>query len=368
MDRLFAQELPESVIKRLSIEAKRLGAINFGQGIPPFPTAPHIIDAAREALNEPDIGVYPNFLGSVELRQAIGTKFSLDPEKNILVTVGAMEGTATAILSLINNGDRVGVITPDYCNHFPEIQLARGKVIEISMKEGKAWQLDFDLIEKEAKAGMRLLILTNPNNPTGAVVNREDLKVLVDLSEKYGFWLLADETYYFLTYGEKAGSLLDFWSKSERLIVVRSFSKEYAMTGWRVGYCIAHESALKVFAKTHDALVGCTPKISQIAAHAAITGPQTIVDEYRKEYAKLRQIAIDALAGCKGISFTVPEGAYYLFLKSPISAETILRDAGVALVPGAVFGKAGKGYLRLSFAAKEDVLRDGLTRLVKFLR
>ncbi len=360
---MFAQNLPESVIKRLSIEAKRLGAINFGQGIPPFPTAPHIIAAAKAALDESDIGVYPNFLGSLELREAIGKKLSVDPAKNILITVGAMEGTATAILSIVQNGDRVGVITPDYCNHFPEIQLARGIIVEIPMIEKARWEIDLAAVEREAKVGLRLLILTNPNNPTGAVINREELKQLVALAKKYGFWMLSDETYSFLTYGEKAVSLLEFWNEYERLIVVRSFSKEYAMTGWRVGYILAEAQTLSVFAKTHDALVGCVPKISQIAAHAAITGPQTIVEEYRTHYGKLRRIALDAFADIKGISFAVPQGAYYIFFKSAISAEQILKVANVALVPGLVFGKAGEGHLRLSFAADEKVLLEGLGRL-----
>lgn len=380
MDRMFARDLPESVIKRLSIEAKRTGAINFGQGIPPFPTAPHIIAAAKAALDEPDIGVYPNFLGSVELRQAIaqtlsaGHQVSLDPLKNILVTVGAMEATAVAILSIVENGDRVGVITPDYCNHFPEVQLARGVAREISMIEKNQWELDFEKIAREAAVGMQLLILTNPNNPTGAVVSREKLRYLIKLAKKHKFWLLADETYSFLTYGKEFVSMLDFWNEHDRLIVVRSFSKEYAMTGWRVGYMIAREQALSIFAKTHDALVGCVTRISQKAAQAAITGPQTIVGWYRAQYGRLREIALKKLADAIDVSFAKPEGAYYVFVKytqkepSVVLADRVLAEAKVAVVPGSIFGKAGEGHLRISFAMEENTLSEGLQRLVKFFQ
>lgn len=379
MTKLFARDLPESVIKRLSIRVKALDGINLGQGIPSFPTPTHIREATKKALDERNIGVYPNFLGTIELRNAIIEKLNreysilLKAEENVLVTVGAMEGTAAAILSIVNTGERVGVVTPDYCNHFPQIQLARGKIVEIPMQEGTKWQLDLTQIEKEARKGLTLLIFTNPNNPTGAVFDREQIGQLVKLSNRYGLWILADETYAFLDYEKKFASLLEFWNESDRLIVVRTFSKKYAMTGWRVGYVLGTSDTIKVIAKTHDALVGCAPKISQRAAVAALTGPQQVVTDFVKVFKKRCDLAVHELDKLDDyVQFAKPEGAYYIFPKyrrkisSVELSDKILINARVAVVPGSVFGKSGERHLRLSFAVEDAILAEGISRLGKF--
>lgn len=381
MQKLFASRLPESVIKRLSIRVRELGGVNLGQGIPSFPTASHIREAARLALEEKDIGVYPNFLGTIELREAIARKLSADHhivlvgDKHILVTVGAMEATATAILSFVKDNDRVGIITPDYCNHFPQILLARGETIEIPLLESAVWQMDFKRIETEARRGLKLLILTNPSNPTGFVLSKKELKLLVALASKWGFWILADETYSFLVYEEEKSSLLDMWSQYDRLITVRSFSKEYAMTGWRVGYIVASEDIIHIFAKTHDVLTGCVPKISQRAAEVAISGPQAIVSEYKDVLTRRRQIvrkALDTMSD--SLTYIMPQGAYYIFpkykanLPSMELSEVLLRKARVAVVPGVVFGEAGEGHIRISFAVDDAVLMEGMKRLVRFFK
>lgn len=368
---MFASHFPESVIKQLTIRARELGAVNLGQGIPSFPTPPHIIAAAKAALDDPTIGVYPNFLGELELREAIARKLNKDI-KNILVTVGAMEGTATAILSIIQNGDRVGIVTPDYCNHFPQIMLARGEIVSLPLAEGKVWTLDLSFVEAAAKGGMKLLLLTNPSNPTGFVASRQEVQDLVALSTKYGYWILADETYSYLTYDTPYTSLLDFWDENERLIIVRSFSKEYAMTGWRVGYVVAREDTLKTFAKVHDSLVGCVPKISQRAAVAAITGSQDFVKQNQAIYARRRKITTDAINKTAVLTLPTVAGAYYAFVRydadqaSADVCDDLLTKAKVAVVPGAYFGEGGEGHFRLSFAVDDAILTEGLKRIRQF--
>lgn len=368
---MFASRLPESVIKRLTIRARELGAVNLGQGIPSFPTPPHVIEAAKEALDDPIIGVYPNFLGELELREAIAKKLKREA-KDILVTVGAMEGTATAILSLVENGDRVGIVTPDYCNHFPQVMLARGEIVALPLKEGKEWILDLPRIEKAAHKGLKLLILTNPSNPTGFVASKGELQALVAMAAKYGFWILTDETYSYLTYDAPHTSLLDFWGTYDRLITVRSFSKEYAMTGWRVGHVVASEEALKTFAKVHDSLVGCVPKISQRAAIAAISGPQDFVTRNQTAYARRRRTTMDAIANIPELHLPTVSGAYYAFpkytgKKSSIDVcEDLLMKAKIVVVPGSYFGQGGEGHFRLSFAVDDAILADGLSHLAQF--
>jgi len=364
MKHWFARDLPESVIKSLSIRARELGAVNLGQGIPSFATAPEVIEATGEALKDEHIGVYPNFLGDPELREAIAQRLNrqkglqLSGEKNILVSVGAMEGTATVIMSLVTDGDRVGVITPDYCNHFPQVQLARGEAVEIPMREG--WRPDLELVEREAKEGLKLLILTNPNNPTGTVWRKEELERLAGLAEKYDFWVLADETYEFLTYESESTSLLDFWDKTgDKLIVVRSFSKEFAMTGWRVGYVVARPELIKVFAKTHDALTGCAPKVSQRAALAALATQEETVKKQVEMYKTRRKLACEALAKIDGLNFVRPEGAYYILVDYPGEvdsmqmSEQLLTEAKVAVVPRGGFGRAGEGQERVAVSVGE---------------
>lgn len=375
---MFAYSLPESLIKGLSIRAKELGAINLGQGIPSFPTAAHIIAAAKSALSDPIIGVYPNFLGEQALRQAIAARHAREEhiavdESNVLVTVGAMEGTAAAILTVVETSNRVAIVTPDYCNHVPQVLLARGELVSIPLKEKSGWALDLDLLEQEAKKGLKLLVLTNPNNPVGSVLSREELASVVSIAKKHGFWLLADETYAFLTYDTPFVSLLSWWKEYDRLLVVRSFSKEYAMTGWRVGYVIARPKHIKSIAKVHDALTGCAPKISQKAAFAAITGPQAIVDRYRQAFTKRRQLTMDILQSENDrISFVPPLGAYYLFLKyrgtekSIPLCEQLLTKAKVAAVPGVAFGQGGEYHIRISFAVSEEILTEGIERMIRF--
>lgn len=396
---MFASRLPESIIKGLSIRARELGAVNLGQGIPSFPTAPHIIKAAKHALDDPTIGVYPNFLGELELRQAIAQKLKLS-EANILITVGAMEATATSILSLIQNDETVGIVTPDYCNHLPQALLARARVTEIplychsdpplaeknlSRMRDSTWQLDLPLIEQAAKSGLKLLIITNPSNPTGAVITKPQLDQLVQLAQKYAFWILSDETYNFLTYDQPFISLLDYKDQHDKLLIVRSFSKEYAMTGWRVGFLVANPDFIKQAAKVHDALVGCVPKISQRAALAALTGPQEIVREYIETLSRRRNLAIDLISQIPQLSLISPQGAYYAFpsfilraiehkanesrsshLTSVELCERLLTEAKVAVIPGAAFGLAGEGHFRVSFAVEDEVLKEGLNRVKIF--
>lgn len=376
---MFADTIHESVIKQLSIRIKKINGINLGQGIPSFPTSPHIIEAARAALDDPTIGVYPNFLGEIALRKALTDKLNsqyktdLDPEKNILITVGAMEATAAAIFSVVDYGDRVGVITPDYCNHLPQILLARGEIVEIPGIESAGWALNTEALETESKKGLKLVIVTNPNNPTGAVLTKKDIDGLVALSKKYGFWILSDETYSFLSYDRPFVSLFEYLNGYDKMFVVRSFSKEYAMTGWRVGYIVGNAAIIKGVARIHDALTGCVPKISQRAAIAALKGPQNIVDEYRTVLNRRRDIVCGYLDEMKEhLDYVRPQGSYYVFPKihseipSAELSDLILEKAAVAVVPGYAFGQAGEGHLRISFAVDDDVLTKGMKALKLF--
>lgn len=379
---MFAESLPESFIKSLSIRVKDVGGINLGQGIPSFPTAPHILDAARSALAESDIGIYPHLMGNHDFREAIAEKLRANhglsdiSSHDILITVGAMEATAAVMFSLIGDGDRVGVVTPDYANHFSQIQLARGVAVHIPLKEDDNWSLDIAHIEHEAKRGMKLLLITNPNNPTGAVFPKSQIEAIVQLSDTYGFWVLSDETYWFLTYGERAPSLIDFWhAENPRLLTVRSFSKEYAMTGWRVGYLVAKKEVRDLIGRAHDALVGTAPRISQRAAHAAIVSSQDIVAEYVREFTRRRSILCEGLDAIENaISYVPPRGAYYVMVRyasdmsSTDLSNNILEKVNVGVVPGSIFGEGGEHHFRISFGVTDELLRDALIRLKQYFK
>lgn len=376
-----AEQLPTSIIKASSNRAREIGAINLGQGIPSFSAPEAAKNAAIFALeNDPDIDKYPNYLGVPELRQEIANRLSNESMQNIkleniLITVGAMEACQTIISSIVEPGDRVAVITPDYATHFSQLMLPDAVEVNIPMKEELGWQINLDAIEQESRRGLKLLLITNPNNPTGSVISQEQLEQLISLSEEYGFWLLSDETYSYLTYDDvQHTSLTNYLNDHVNLLITKSFSKEYAMTGWRVGYLVADAEFIPEFAKTHDALVGTAPRISQMAALGVLQGDQSCVNEYVNAFSKRREYVIDRLSQIPGCSLVAPDGAYYAFpsyedaLNSKELAETLLEEWGVNIIPGEIFGDGGQFHFRISMGPEFNVLEEGLNRIESYFK
>lgn len=360
--------------------------INLGQGLPSFATPDHIRAAVKQALDQDvSIGKYSLYSGTKKLKKAVADRlkaesdFTLDPEKEVVITVGAIEAIAGVVFSLIEPGDEVIVPVPNYPPYFNTIRLAGGVVKAVTTQPTYNWQLDLQAIAETITPKTKLIIISNPANPTGAVYSKASLLELARLAKTHDLAILADETYSFLTYDQRSHfSLASLAEIKERLFLVRTFSKEYAMTGWRIGFLAAPAAITPQILKVHESFIGCPPTVSQVAALAALTGPQDGVAEFQKAFANRRQLVCRRLDRFNQIfSYQKPQGTYYVWVKfAPETAASswelskrLIKEAGVAVIPGSVFGwdsQTFNNYLRISFGADESVINEGFDRLEKF--
>lgn len=375
-----------SQIKRNGALVKTIpGVINLGQGIPSFVTPGHIREKAIEALkNDPLVGKYTVFSGLAELKSLLalkikkeGGRFEIDPEKEIFITAGAIEAMMVAILSLVEINDEVVIISPIYNNFINQVKLAQGRIKFIACREKDDWQIDIEKIKKNVSNKTKALILCNPNNPTGTVYNPEILEKISELAVRNNFYLLVDETYGFLTYDNLPfTSSTSFPFLKENLIRISTFSKEYAMTGWRLGYIYAPKKVVDEALKVHDALVGCPPTISQIAGLAALKGSQKCVLEFKEKLEKRRNLICQKMAGLSDFfSFKKPQGSYFLWVKlkdkkmnSSDFCARMLKEVKVAAIPGCAFGLNLNSYFRISFGVEEEEIKEGMRRLLQWLK
>lgn len=379
-----------SAIKTIAAEAaKDPDIISICQGVPAFSTPKHIREGVAQALleDEPGIGKYSVYMGNLKIRQAIADRLTrefskrVDPVKNIFVSSGGMEGLAAVILALVDPGDEVITPSPDYGPHFQHIDLAEGKLVLAPLDEEKNWSWDPAKVEKAITKKTKLLLLTNPGNPAGNVFSKHTLEQLADLSKKHDLWVLVDETYGFLTFDGipfVAAATIPVWE--DRLIVIRSFSKEYAMTGWRLGYVYGPENLITQALKMHDPLVIAASTVSQKAGYLALTGDQGDVVKMAKELVHRREIACDALDQlAPHFTYVKPQGAYYIFVRvapkilkkfGPSSEEfawRMLREAKVAVVPGSTFLPPEDTFIRLTFGGESEKFIEGMERIGRWI-
>ncbi len=376
---------PVSAIKELNMRAlDKEGSISLGQGVPSVPTPKYICDAVTELLSsEKKLGLYAPQPGMPNLRDCIATwlcetypKASLERE-NILITVGGMEGLFATFTALLNEGDEVLLFDPNYASHIEQVILAGGIPVYIPMSFEDNWSFNSDDIIKRITPRTKILVICNPSNPTGKVFSRDEIDTLVALAKKYKFIVIADETYAFLTYGKQNTSLLEYPEIFDQLVVCTSFSKQFAMTGWRVGYVAASPETIEAIAKVHDAMVISAPTVSQYAALAALSDPKNpSVLEIKTRLEEQRAIMMAELDTVPELfTYTVPEGAYYLFVKfnkDNLSSRDfclkLLDEAGVATIPGSAFGPSGEGFVRLSFAASSENIKGAFVRIRNWIK
>lgn len=378
-----------SAIKRIAAEAKKTpGAISLSQGIPSFSTPEHIRKGVAQALidDEPGIGKYSVYMGTPELRKAIAQKLakqwnkSVTPEE-LFVSAGGMEGLLSSILALVDPGDEAIVPSPDYGPHFQHLHLADAKVVLVPLNEKKEWSWDPAKVEKAITPKTKLLLFTNPGNPCGNVLTRENLMELAAISKKHDLWVLADETYDYLTYDNlpftSAATISDF---DGRLVICRTFSKEYAMTGWRLGFIYSTKDVIDEALKMHDPMVIAAATVSQKAGLIALTGDQKVVKEMVNDLEKRRNLFCDLLDSLKPhLTYVRPQGAYYVFARvseelmkrfGPTSEEfafRMLREAKVAAVPGSEFKPEKDEYIRFSFAGEEGEMKEAIRRIKEWI-
>lgn len=372
-----------SAIKEMPLLASKIeGCVSLGQGIPSFPTPLHILDAVCEKMkNLQDSGKYTLGPGMPELREAIARylsgKFSIgvDPDREICVTVGAMEALSAAVLTVVDRGDEVILPSPNYASHIEQVLLAEGVPVFVPLSED-GWQLDVEGIRRAITPRTKAIVICSPHNPTGALFSEADLRAVADLAIRHDLVVISDETYDFLVYdGLKHFSFMSLPELKDRLVATFSFSKKYAMTGWRVGYVYASEGILDHLMKIHDAMAICAPTVSQYAALAALEGPQDCVAEIRKALSRRCDLICERLRGmAEHFEFVKPRGAYYLMARykkegvdSMSFALRLLYEARVITVPGSAFGPTGEGHVRMSFGGADAAIEDACDRIEKWL-
>jgi aspartate/methionine/tyrosine aminotransferase len=349
--------------------------VNLGIGQPDFDTPEFIRDAAKLALDE-GYTRYPPAKGFADVRRAIAAKLKrenniiADPDTEIFVAVGAMQVIFNTCLHLLNKGDEVIVVDPGY-DYYSQIRLFGGVPVTVPARESNRFKVDPADIKAAITDKTKLMIINTPSNPTGAIFDETILKAIAQMAMEHDLLVLSDEPYEHILFdGHQHVSIGSFDGMTSRTISAFTLSKSYAMTGWRVGYAVAPSAVIDEMEKLMEHMVSGVTAVAQRAALAAIEAPQNCVREMVETYGKRRRIVYEGLNAIDGIQCLKPESTFYAFpnissfgLSSWEFAEYLVKEHKVAVVPGSIFGKAGEGYVRLSFAASIEHLKEGMARI-----
>jgi len=374
------QCIPPSAIRKFFDFATQVkGVISLGVGEPDFVTPWHIREACFYSLEKGYTMYTPN-RGLLELREEIaayeksriGIEYST--EKDILVTVGVSEAVDLAVRSLINPGDEVLVPEPSFVAYLPVVKLAYGKPVPVQTLDTDEYRLMPETLKKCITPKSKLLILTYPNNPTGAIMNREDLEALVDIIIENDLLVIADEIYAELTYEGEHVSIASLDGMKDRTILVNGFSKAFAMTGWRIGYACGHPDIIDVMNKIHQYTIMCAPIMAQKAAVEALRHGQDEMKAMVESYNYRRRMILSGLKTI-GLDCFEPKGAFYCFpsikstgMSSDEFCEKLLMENLVAVVPGNAFGSMGEGFIRCSYAASLSNIEEAINRMGDFIK
>jgi len=387
------KDLRLSIIKQMEIRANKYpDCLSLAQGIPDFDTPSCIKRRAERALKRGVVSKYSLSPGLPELRELIEISLAqenmyYDWQTEIIVTAGTIEGITASILAITEPGDEIIIPSPTYTSYREVICLAGCKPVYVPLNEEKGWSFELDNFKKAITPKTKAIFFCNPNNPTGTIYTREQLLGLAQLAEKYDLFLISDEVYKDFIYDNS-----DFFSLAEvpelrkRVIRLFSFSKAYAMTGWRVGYVHSDESVIKEILKVHDSLVTCAPVISQYAAMSALEIAGEDIKKFCEQYKTRRDLVCKRLDKLNDIfSYARPNSAYYVFPK--IKAEVkevigtldgkidswkfaldLLDKIQVAVVPGMAFGPEGEGHIRINFGRSEKDINEAFDRMEKYFK
>ena len=369
---------PSGIRKYFDIAAKMDNVISLGVGEPDFHT-PWVV--RREAIKTLERGktVYTANAGLIKLRKAISeytakkTGVTYDPDGEIIVTVGGSEAIDLTVRALIEPGDEVIIPEPSFVCYRPIVELTGGVPVIIETREEDCFKLRADDLRAKITERTKLLILPYPNNPTGAVMTKEDLEPIAEVLKDTNIMVLTDEIYAELTYGAGHFSVISLPEMKERCIYVNGFSKAFAMTGWRLGYMCGPKEILKHALKIHQFGIMSSPTVSQYAAIEALQSCDEDVQNMVVEYDMRRRYLVDAFNKL-GLHCFMPEGAFYVFpcikstgFTSDEFCEKLLYSKKVAVVPGTAFGECGEGYIRVSYAYSRKHLKAAIEKISEFL-
>jgi aspartate/methionine/tyrosine aminotransferase len=378
MNNLGTETAFEVLAKAKALEAKGKQIIHLEIGEPDFDTPSNIKEAAKKALDEGYTHYGPS-AGMPEVREVIAKEISrtrniqVTPDQ-VVVTPGAKPIIFYTIFSLVNEGDEVIYPNPGFPIYESVIQFLGGKAVPIKLREENDFRLDTDELKKLVTDKTKLIIINSPQNPTGGILTRDDLKAIADIAISNDLYVLTDEIYNRIIYEGKFETLVQFPGMQERTIILDGLSKTYAMTGWRLGYGVMNSKIAYYQARLMTNSNSCTASFSQRAIIEALNGPQDEPKKMVEEFRKRREVIVEGLNAIPKISCKKPKGAFYVFpnitktgWNSQKLADHILSDAGVAVLSGTSFGAFGEGYLRLSYANSVENIKKGLDRIRAFV-
>lgn len=372
-------QISKSAIHEMTRLSKEVDDVAFLSWAKPTAGTPqHIEEAAVKAITDGRVGGYSESPGLPALREAIVEKLSRDNKVNanasqILITVGAIEGLSAAVMAVIDPGDEVLLLTPTYSTHIRQVVMASGKPVLVPTIEEEGFNPDFDALKKAITPKTRAIFCCSPNNPTGTVFSEQELRDLAALALEHNLVIITDEAYEYFTFdGFKHFSLASIPEMKKHVISCYTFTKTYAMTGWRIGYLHADESWIPQIAKAHIPFAICAPVVSQYAALAALQGPQACVAEFRDHYRLARDAMCERLDGLDSVfSYQRPHGSYLMFPRILLAegrdsmsfCRDLLMRGRVSTTPGVAFGPSGESHLRLSFCVSLEEINKAFDRI-----
>jgi len=378
LSRIVKDMPPSGIRKFFDLVNEMEGAISLGVGEPDFVTPWHIREACIYSL-ESGVTSYTSNAGMPELREAISdmTRHDLgleyDSKDQILITTGVSEAVDLAFRATLNPGDEVVIPEPCYVAYAPDVGLAGGVPRAVPTRLSEEFKVRPEDIETAITEKSKALVLSYPNNPTGAIMTRQDLEEIADVVMEHDLIVISDEVYAKLSYAGKHSSFSQLEGMQDRTVLLNGLSKSHAMTGWRVGYAMGAPEIVSAMTKVHQYTMLCAPTMAQVAALEALQRGEDEMLRMRHEYDLRRRLFVSGLNRI-GMSCFEPKGAFYAFpsiqstgLTSEAFAEKLLKDVKVAAVPGSVFGQSGEGFLRCSYATSREELIEALDRMESFL-
>lgn len=369
---------PSGIRKFFDIVSEMPDAISLGVGEPDFDTPWNVREEGIYSL-EKGRTFYTSNAGLLELRQAIceymDRRFHVayNPKKEVLLTVGGSEGIDVALRAMLNPGDEVIIPEPCFVSYVPCVELADGVPVTISLKNENQFRLTREELEAAITDRTKILMLSYPNNPTGAVMKREDLEAIAEVVVRHDIYVISDEIYAELTYNSGHVSIASLPGMRERTVVINGFSKAFAMTGWRLGYAMAPAMIMEQMIKIHQYAIMCAPTTSQYAAVAALRDCDRDMERMRESYDQRRRYLLNEFKEM-GLACFEPYGAFYMFpcikefgMTSEEFATKLLNAKKVAVVPGSAFGECGEGFLRVSYAYSLEELKVAVGRIKEFI-
>jgi len=373
-------DVPESGIRRLfDLASKYKGVVSLGIGEPDFDTPLHIKEYAKEGLDK-GFSHYTPINSLKMLRDAVAEKLrrengiGADPDKNVMITIGGNQAFLLALSTFLRPGEEVLIPSPYFVTYRAAVMMLGGIPVEVPTTLEEGFKLDTDRLASAVTRKTRCVMINSPNNPTGAVMSKKALEGIAKVAVENDLRVISDEVYEKLIYsGEGHVSIASLDGMGERALTINSFSKTYAMTGWRVGYCVADEATVSKMVKFQGFLAACPVAFAQYAVAKALADPRSAasVEAMRREYQARRDYIHLRLSSIPGIEVVKPEGAFYIFPRiggdDVTFSEELLSEAKVVVVPGSSFGTHGNGHIRLCYATSMESIAKAMDRMEKFM-